>query len=143
MFKITCHYIQNQLAKAGKLWCFDYEFPSGRCIEDEPLLNSASNLINALLKQKYGEEHINEIQDGLIEIEFSELIGFVSDHDLTLKCIKPKDEAGGSIYHCLDYLQLEDHLQPEEASIWLCPVLEDFYPEPPEMLYIKVTRLSI
>ena len=144
MFTITCHYIQNQLGKDDqKLWCFDYEFPNGSCIEDEPLLHSATKLVNALLKQKYGEEHINKIQDGLIWVQFS-TEEYESDYDLRLKCHLPKDELGGSIYHCLDYLQLEDFLQPEEIFIWLCPVLADFYPEKlPEMMYVTVTSLSV
>ena len=144
MFTITCHYIQNQLGKDDqKLWCFDYEFPNGSCIEDEPLLHSATKLVNALLKQKYGEEHINKIQDWLIKVEFS-TEEYESDYDLRLKCHLPKDELGGSIYHCLDYLQLEDFLQPEESFIWLCPVLADFYPEKlPEMMYVTVTSLTL
>ena len=145
MFTITCHYIQNQLGKDDqKLWCFDYEFPNGSCIEDEPLLHSATKLVNALLKQKYGEEHINKIQDGLIKVEFS-TEEYESDYDLRLKCHLLKDELGGSIYHCLDYLQLEDYLpKKEDAYIWLCPVLHDFYPkELPEMMYVTVTSLSI
>ena len=144
MFTIPCHYIQNQLSKDDqKLWCFDYEFPNGSCIEDEPLLNSATNLVNALLKQKYGEEKIKEIQDGLIKLEFS-TDEYETDYDLRLKCHLPKDEIGGSIYHCLDYLQLEDFLQPEESFIWLCPVLADFYPEKlPEMMYVTVTSLTL
>ena len=144
MFTITCHYIQNQLGKDDqKLWCFDYEFPNGSCIEDEPLLHSATKLVNALLKQKYGEEHINKIQDGLIKVEFS-TEEYETDYDLRLKCHLPKDELGGSIYHCLDYLQFEDFLQPEESFIWLCPVLADFYPEKlPEMMYVTVTSLSV
>jgi len=147
MFTITCHYIQNQLGKAGKLWCFDYEFPNGTCIEDEPLLDSASNLINALLKQKYGEEKLKEIQDGLIKIEFS-IDEYQTDYDIRLKAWKHPsidEPAGGSVYHCLDYLQLEDYLAKEEdAYIWLCPVLHDFYPkELPEMMYVTVTDLCI
>ena len=144
MFTITCHYIKNQLGKDDqKLWCFDYEFPNGSCIEDEPLLHSATKLVNALLKQKYGEEHIKEIQDGLIKVEFS-TEEYETDYDLRLKCHLPKDEIGGSIYHCLDYLQLEDFLQPEESFIWLCPVLADFYPENlPEMMYVTVTSLTM
>ena len=144
MFTITCHYIQNQLGKDDqKLWCFDYEFPNGSCIEDEPLLHSATKLVNALLKQKYGQEHIKEIQDGLIKVEFS-TEEYETDYDLRLKCHLPKDEIGGSIYHCLDYLQLEDFLQPEESFIWLCPVLADFYPEKlPEMMYVTVTSLTL
>tara|TARA_A100000172_G_C2961783_1_gene82767 strand:+ start:93 stop:560 length:468 start_codon:yes stop_codon:yes gene_type:complete len=144
MFTITCHYIQNQLGKDDqKLWCFDYEFPNGSCIEDEPLLHSATRLVNALLKQKYGEEKIKEIQDGLIKIEFS-IDEYQSDYDIRLKCHLPKDEMGGSIYHCLDYLQLEDFLQPEESFIWLCPVLTDFYPkELPKMMYVTVTKIPI
>ena len=144
MFTITCHYIQNQLGKDDqKLWCFDYEFPNGSEIEDEPLLHSATKLVNALLKQKYGEEHIKEIQDGLIKVEFS-TEEYETDYDLRLKCHLPKDEIGGSIYHCLDYLQLEDFLQPEESFIWLCPVLADFYPEKlPEMMYVTVTSLTL
>jgi len=144
MFTITCHYIQNQLGKDDqKLWCFDYEFPNGSEIEDEPLLHSATKLVNALLKQKYGEEHINKIQDGLIKVEFS-TEEYETDYDLRLKCHLPKDEIGGSIYHCLDYLQLEDFLQPEESFIWLCPVLADFYPEKlPEMMYVTVTSLTL
>ena len=144
MFTINCSYIQNQLGEDDqKLWCFDYEFPDGSCVEDEPLLHSATKLVNALLKQKYGEEKIKEIQDGIIKVEFS-IDEYQSDYDIRLKCHLPKDEMGGSIYHCLDYLQLEDYLQPEESFIWLCPVLHDFYPkELPEMMYVTVTSLSI
>ena len=146
MFTITCHYIQNQLGKDDqKLWCFDYEFPNGSCVEDEPLLDSASKLINALLKQKYGEEKIKEIQDGIIKIEFS-IDEYQSDYDIRLKAWKhPSIDEPGSVYQCLDYLQLEDYLpKKEDAYIWLCPVLHDFYPkELPEMMYVTVTSLSI
>ena len=126
MFTIDCALKQNALVESGKLWCFDYTFEDGSSVEDEPLMAEATELINRLLKAKYPEQKSFEG----IKINFSETK--LEDADLNLEYIGPCDD--GSTYSATN--DVEKELQ---MDIWLCPVLDQFFTDRPENLYVTIT----
>tara|TARA_R100001530_G_scaffold110399_2_gene77704 strand:+ start:177 stop:560 length:384 start_codon:yes stop_codon:yes gene_type:complete len=126
MFSITCQPKQNALGKDGKLWCFNYTFEDGSSVEDEPLMAEATELVNRLLKAKYPKQESFET----ININFSETK--LEDADLNLEYIGPEDD--GSTYSATN--DVEKELQME---VWLCPVLDQFFTDRPENLYITIT----
>ena len=56
MFSITCTPKHHAFNEGGDLWCFDYEFNDTESVKDEPLMPEATELINRLLKHKYGQD---------------------------------------------------------------------------------------
>ena len=55
MFSIFCTPQPVNWLKEEDLWCFDYTFPNGTSVKDEPLMPDATELVNRLLEHKYGE----------------------------------------------------------------------------------------
>ena len=130
MFSITCTPKHHAFNGGGDLWCFDYEFNDNESVKDEPLMPEATELINRLLKYKYGQDSsVNKI-----EVTFSnELLPTPSD--LTLQYIE--DEDGGCNYKPFAWQEWAN------MKIWLCPVFTQFFPvEKPEKLYVKVEKVS-
>ena len=130
MFSITCTPQPVNWLQEGDLWCFDYTFPNGGSVKDEPLMPEATELINRLLKHKYGQDSSVD----KIEVTFSnELLPTPSD--LTLQYVEDQD--GGCNYKPYAWEEWAN------MKIWLCPVFTQFFPvEKPEKLYVKVEKVS-
>ena len=130
MFSITCTPKHHAFDEGGNLWCFDYDFTDGSSVQDEPLMPEATELINRLLKHKYGQDSsVNKI-----EVTFSDEL-LTTASDLTLKYVEDKD--GGCNYKPYAWEEWAN------MKIWLCPVFTQFFPvEKPEKLYVKVEKVS-
>ena len=123
MFTILCS--KNKLTN---LWCFDYEFQNGDSIKEEPLMDKFTKLIDSILLEAHG--YIPEE----ISIYFDRLE--LHEPDAILKYKEPS--MPGSLYCSSVVLnRIEDY----EHDVWLCPVLMDFFHEPPEEIYILITPI--
>jgi len=128
MISITCTPKHHAFGEQGDLWCFDYTFSDGSSVKDEPLMPEATELVNRLLKNKYGQESsINKIK-----LTFSNTV-LSRPADITLHYVEDKD--GGCNYKPYAWEEWAD------MQIWLCPVFNQFFPEgKPEKLYVTVEK---
>ena len=128
MFSITCTPQPVNWLQEEDLWCFDYTFPNGGSVKDEPLMPAATELVNRLLEHKYGKDClVNKI-----EVTFSDEV-LSPPGDLTLQYIDDED----------DGCNYKPYAWEEWANmkIWLCPVFTQFFPEEkPKKLYVKVEK---
>mgnify|MGYP003119174399 FL=1 len=130
MFSITCTPKHHAFGEQGDLWCFDYTFLDGSSVKDEPLMPEATELVNRLLKNKYGQ---NSSIDK-IELTFSNTV-LSRPSDITLQYVE--DEEGGCNYKPYAWEEWAN------MKIWLCPVFTQFFPEEkPKKLYVKVEKAS-
>ena len=121
MFSILCS--KN---KTNNLWWFDYKFQDGSSVIEEPLMHQATKLIDSILLEVHG--YIPE----KISIYFDKLE--LHEPDVILKYKEPS--MSGSLYCSSVVLnRIEDY----EHDVWLCPVLIDFFHEPPEEIYVSIT----
>ena len=130
MFSVTCTPQPVNWLKDEELWCFDYDFPNGDSVKDEPLMPDATELINRLLEHKYGKNSsINKI-----EVTFSNEL-MPTSSDLTLQYVEDADD--GCNYKPYAWEEWAN------MTIWLCPVFTEFFPGVrPEKLYVKVEKVS-
>ena len=132
MFSVICTPKHHAFNNGGDLWCFDYTFPDGSTVIDEPLMPEATELINRLLTVKYEKEIFEKEEDiNKIEITFSN--DEVDDYDLCLEYLEPADDGSNYIVrNGTEYLSM---------TIWLCPVFDQFFTEErPKELYVKVEK---
>ena len=130
MFSIFCTPQPVNWLKEEDLWCFDYTFPNGTSVKDEPLMPDATELVNRLLEHKYGENS----SISKIEVTFSNTV-LSTPADITLQYIE--DEDGGCNYKPYAWEAWSN------MKIWLCPVFFEFFPaERPKKLYVKVEKVS-
>lgn len=114
--------------KAGQgyidqLWCFDYTFEDGTSVIDEPLMAEATAMIDAFL------EAAGKTDTPCINVTFETE---ATDYDIRLNYVKPEDE--GSIYTCTS-----PSFPTMKGEVWLCPVLESFFPDgKPANLYVTI-----
>jgi hypothetical protein len=125
MFEITCTKKDCLGLGLGELWCFDYTFPDGYSVTDEPLMAEATAMIDRFLLAT------RKADAETIHITFETIPN--PDYDLLLKYTRPEDD--GSIYSCSS-----SRFPNLEGELWLCPVLDSFFPESkPEQLYVYIT----
>lgn len=111
----------------SKLWCFDYIFTDVFQVQNEPLMEQATGLIDAILLSRY-----NKIPK-YISITFDWLQ--LPEPDAVLALIGP--DKGGSMYQATRVLDWTENTQ---QHVWLCSVLTYFFQEPPENLYIYINE---
>ncbi len=121
MFSITC--LKN---KVTNLWCFDYTFENNSSVTEEPLMHQATKLIDLVLLEAHKciPEEISIYFDGLE----------LHEPDVILQYKEPS--MSGSLYCSSHVLNLKENY---EHNVWLCPVLMDFFHEPPKELYVLIT----
>ena len=127
MFKIICtpkHYAFND---GGDLWSFTNTFSDGTTVIDEPLMPEANEMINSILQFKY-KEH-KDIDMILITFSQEE----PEDFDVCLNYDCPDDD--GSRYKAV--------VENKSSEVWLCPVLDKFFPEgKPKELFVTIEGVT-
>lgn len=123
MFSIICSKNQNT-----NLWCFDYTFENGFSVVEEPLMHQATKLIDSILFEAHGKipEEISIYFDAL----------YLYEPDVVIKLVAHSET--GSVYRSSQVLNRKENY---EHDVWLCPVLTDFFAEPPKELYILITPI--
>jgi hypothetical protein len=123
MFEITC--TKKDSPGFGKLWCFDYTFEDGTTVTDEPLMHEASALLDSFLIAK----HCTNVSTIYLTFETTQS----NTWDFLLDYVRAEDD--GSVYYAS--CRRPPSLMGE---IWLCPVLDSFFPErKPAQLYVYIT----
>ena len=96
MFSITCTPQPVNWLKEEDLWCFDYTFPNGTSVKDEPLMPDATELVNRLIEHKYGKNWWNskEIEPKVLdEVSFyDQATSTVSKGIVCADCLDKDDE---------------------------------------------------
>ena len=134
MFSVICTPKPINWLQDSDLWCFDYTFPDGSKVEDEPLMPEATELINRLLTVKYQKE-IFDKEETINEIEITFSSKPFGDYDLHLEYVEPEDD--GSRY------VVKDNTEYLTMKIWLCPVFDQFFIEKrPKDLYVTVRKIE-
>jgi hypothetical protein len=126
MFEILC--TKKDSPGFGELWCFDYTFENGTTVTDEPLMHEASAMIDSFLVAK----HRTDVDTIYLSFETSTS----NNWDFVLDYVRAEDD--GSIYYAS--CRRPPSLMGE---IWLCPVLDSFFPErKPAQLYVYITPVD-
>lgn len=124
MFEIDCTKKDCIGKGLGKLWCFDYTFEGGSAVVDEPLMAEATAMIDQFLLMT------DQSNADTLRITFETVAS--GDYDLLLEYVRPEDD--GSIYKCSS-----PHSSELKREVWLCPVLDSFFPETkPTHLYVCI-----
>ena len=121
-FTIKCTKKAGQ-SYVDQLWCFDYTFKDGTFVVDEPLMAEATAMIDTFL------DAAGKSDASCINITFETE---TTDCDIKLSYVKPEDS--GSIYSCSSPV-----FPGMKGDVWLCPVLESFFPDSkPANLYVTI-----